>query len=55
VLGKREVEERAVNIRRLGSKDQASMGLEAAVAALREESLPPDERRKAAAAEARAA
>jgi hypothetical protein len=46
VLGKREVEERAVNIRRLGSKDQASMGLEAAIEALKQESLPPDERRK---------
>jgi hypothetical protein len=33
VLGKREVEERAVNIRRLGSKDQESMGLEAAIKA----------------------
>jgi len=50
VLGKREVEERAVNIRRLGAKDQQSASLEEAVAALREESLPPDERRKAAAA-----
>jgi threonyl-tRNA synthetase len=31
VLGKREVDERAVNIRRLGSKDQESMSLEAAI------------------------
>jgi hypothetical protein len=35
VLGKREVDERAVNIRRLGSKDQESMSLEAATQALR--------------------
>jgi threonyl-tRNA synthetase len=52
VLGKREVEECSVNIRRLGSKDQQSMALEAAVAALKEEALPPDERRKAAAGRA---
>jgi threonyl-tRNA synthetase len=50
VLGKREVEERAVNIRRLGSKEQASMGLEAALEALKQESLPPDHRRLSAAA-----
>jgi threonyl-tRNA synthetase len=55
VLGKREVEERAVNIRRLGSKDQASMSLEAAIEALKQESLPPDERRKTSAARAEAA
>jgi threonyl-tRNA synthetase len=55
VLGKREVDERAVNIRRLGSKDQEAMSLEAAAVALREESLPPDERRKGTAATAEAA
>jgi threonyl-tRNA synthetase len=55
VLGKREVDERAVNIRRLGSKDQESMGLDAAIKALREEALAPDERRKGAAATAEAA
>ncbi len=44
VLGKREVDERAVNIRRLGSKDQESMSLEASKQALRQEALAPDER-----------
>jgi threonyl-tRNA synthetase len=42
VAGKREVEERTVNVRRLGSRDQASMGLEEAVAALAGEAVPPD-------------
>jgi threonyl-tRNA synthetase len=55
VLGKREVDERAVNIRRLGSKDQESMGLEAATQALSQEALAPDERRKGAGAKAEAA
>jgi threonyl-tRNA synthetase len=50
VLGKREVEERAVNIRRLGSKEQAAVGLEAALEALKQESLPPDHRRLSTAA-----
>ena len=36
-VGKREAEERTVAIRRLGSKAQESLGLEAAIAALREE------------------
>jgi threonyl-tRNA synthetase len=55
VLGKREVEERGVNIRRLGSKDQESMSLEAAAEALKQESLAPDERRKGAGGRAEAA
>ncbi|WP_299820856.1 threonine--tRNA ligase [uncultured Roseibium sp.] len=42
VCGMREAEERTVNIRRLGSKDQTSMGLDEAVAAFVEEALPPD-------------
>jgi len=42
VCGMREAEERTVNVRRLGSKDQTSMGLDAAVAAFTEEALPPD-------------
>jgi len=42
VCGKREAEERTVNIRRLGSKDQASMGLDEAVAAFAAEAVAPD-------------
>ncbi|PVB59983.1 threonine--tRNA ligase [Labrenzia sp. 011] len=42
VCGMREAEERTVNVRRLGSKDQTSMGLDDAVAAFVEEALPPD-------------
>ncbi|PLX37115.1 MAG: threonine--tRNA ligase [Hyphomicrobiales bacterium] len=45
VCGKREAEERTVNIRRLGSRDQVSMGLDEAVAALVEEAVAPDLRR----------
>ena len=45
VCGKREAEERSVNIRRLGEKDQRSMLLGEAVAALVDEALPPDLRR----------
>ncbi|HUF44172.1 MAG TPA: threonine--tRNA ligase, partial [Aestuariivirgaceae bacterium] len=50
VLGKREVEERSVNIRRLGSKEQEAMGLDAAAETLKDESLPPDRRRACSAA-----
>ncbi|MEZ5811601.1 MAG: threonine--tRNA ligase [Rhizobiaceae bacterium] len=46
VCGKREAEEGTVNIRRLGSRDQQSMALEEAVAALVDEATPPDIRRK---------
>ncbi|KZM48193.1 threonine--tRNA ligase [Labrenzia sp. OB1] len=42
VCGMREAEERTVNVRRLGSKDQTSMGLDEALAAFAEEALPPD-------------
>jgi len=45
VCGKREAEEQSVNIRRLGSREQTSMTLEEAVAALAEEATPPDLRR----------
>ncbi len=45
VCGKREAEERTVNIRRLGSRDQAEMTLDAAIAALVEEAMPPDLKR----------
>jgi threonyl-tRNA synthetase len=42
VVGKREMEEQAVNMRRLGSQDQKSMSLADAVAALLAEAVPPD-------------
>ena len=42
VVGKREMEEGAVNMRRLGSQDQKSMKLEEAVAALAAEATAPD-------------
>ncbi len=42
VCGKREAEERSVNMRRLGSRDQQSLGLDEAISALRTEATPPD-------------
>jgi threonyl-tRNA synthetase len=42
VVGKREMEEKAVNMRRLGSQDQKSMSLVDAMAALVKEATPPD-------------
>ncbi|HWD13398.1 threonine--tRNA ligase [Pseudochrobactrum sp. sp1633] len=45
VLGKREAEERTVNVRRLGSRDQTPMTLDEALSSLREEATPPDLRR----------
>jgi threonyl-tRNA synthetase len=42
VVGKREAEEVAVNIRRLGSQDQKSLKLAEAIAALKDEATPPD-------------
>ena len=42
VVGKREMEERAINMRRLGSQDQKAMSLVDALAALRTEATPPD-------------
>ena len=42
VVGKREMEERAVNMRRLGSQEQKPMALDAAIAALKDEATPPD-------------
>ena len=45
VCGKREAEEGTVNVRRLGEKDQKSMGLADAIAALADEATPPDLRR----------
>ena len=44
VVGKREMEEHAVSMRRLGSQDQKSMTLVDAVAALLAEAVPPDMR-----------
>jgi threonyl-tRNA synthetase len=45
VVGKREMEERAVNLRRLGSQDQTPMSLDEALAALKDEATPPDLKR----------
>jgi threonyl-tRNA synthetase len=42
VVGKREMDEQAVNIRRLGSQDQKVSSLSDAVAALVKEATPPD-------------
>ena len=48
VVGKREVEEGAVNMRRLGSKQQQAMKLEEAIATLTAEATPPDVKRRRA-------
>ena len=45
VIGRKEAAERTVSIRRLGSEGQQVMGLDAALAALAEEAVPPDLRR----------
>jgi threonyl-tRNA synthetase len=42
VVGKREMEEQAVNMRRLGCQDQKSMPLTEAIAMLKKEATPPD-------------
>ncbi len=42
VCGMREAEEGSVNIRRLGSREQTPMSLEAAITALTDEATPPD-------------
>ena len=42
VVGKREVEERTVSVRRLGSQEQQVMKLDAAVKLLVDEAIPPD-------------
>jgi threonyl-tRNA synthetase len=44
VVGKREMEEQAVNMRRLGSQEQKAMSLADAIAALQTEAMPPDVR-----------
>ena len=46
VVGKREMDERAVNVRRLGSQNQTPMSLTNAIAALKDEATPPDLRRE---------
>ncbi|MCQ0990096.1 threonine--tRNA ligase [Jiella marina] len=48
VCGKREAEERTVNIRRLGSRDQTARGLDEAIEILAAESVPPDLKRDGA-------
>src|ERR1700716_3742959 len=49
VVGKNEAAGRSVSIRRLGSEGQRVTGLDAALAALAEEAVPPDVRRQKAA------
>ncbi|MCP8940356.1 threonine--tRNA ligase [Alsobacter sp. SYSU M60028] len=44
-VGRKEAAERTVSIRRLGSQAQESMTLDAAIAALADEAIPPDVRR----------
>jgi len=50
VVGKKEAAERTVSIRRLGKEDQQVLGLDAALAALADEAVPPDMRRTKTAA-----
>jgi threonyl-tRNA synthetase len=50
VVGRKEAETRAVSIRRLGSEKQTVMPLDAALAALADEAVPPDVKRLRAAA-----
>ena len=45
VVGKKESAERSVSVRRLGSPEQSSMPLDAALAAIAAESVPPDLKR----------
>jgi threonyl-tRNA synthetase len=42
VVGRKEATERTVSIRRLGREGQQVMPLEAALAALAQEAMPPD-------------
>lgn len=46
VCGKREAEERSVNIRRLGSQNQTAMSLDEAIESLSLEAMAPDLKRK---------
>jgi len=45
VVGKKEAADRTVSIRRLGSDKQQTMTLDAALAALAQEAVPPDVQR----------
>jgi threonyl-tRNA synthetase len=45
VVGKREMDEGSVNLRRLGLQEQKSLALDDAVKAIKEEATPPDLRR----------
>jgi threonyl-tRNA synthetase len=47
VVGRKEEVERTVSMRRLGSPDQTGMTLDAAIAVLAGEAVPPDEKREA--------
>src|SRR3954471_3437405 len=47
VVGRKEAAERTVSVRRLGSQEQRTMPLDAALRALAEEAVPPDLRRAA--------
>lgn len=51
-LGKKEAAERTVSIRRLGSQEQKVLPLEEALKLLADEAVPPDLKRRAAAAKA---
>lgn len=55
VCGKKEAEERTVNIRRLGSQEQTSTSLDSAIESLALEATAPDIRRKLEAKKAKAA
>ena len=46
VVGKREAEEKAVSVRRLGSQEQQVMKLDAAIEMLADEAVPPDQRKQ---------
>jgi len=46
VCGRREAEERTVSMRRLGSRDQSTLGFDAVVESLSDEATPPDLRRR---------
>ncbi len=50
VVGKKEAADRTLSIRRLGKEGQQVIGLDAALAALADEAVPPDVRRMKAAA-----
>jgi threonyl-tRNA synthetase len=52
VCGRREAEEGSVNVRRLGSRDQEAMTLDAALSMLVEEATPPEVKRARKIAEA---